>query len=74
MLTNLHRKIVSCYETFNLVRFGPRQILWYDLTNAKGIFNSVPVILRACMLGSLTTTARELERFQLDLVGAQEVR
>jgi hypothetical protein len=56
-------------------KLEPELILWYDLSKRKGDTRlgtwNVNSLYRS---GSLTAAAREMARYKLDLVGAQEVR
>ena len=53
---------------------GPGLILWYNLSNGKHMRFSTWNMKRLYKLGSITTVARELQRYKLDLDGVKEVR
>jgi hypothetical protein len=74
VLTNPHGKNWPCYET-GYICPGPGLILRYNISNETGDIRFGKWNVRnLCRSGSLTTPARELARYTLDLVDVQEVR
>jgi len=53
---------------------GPGLILWYDKQRKSDMKFGKWNVRSLYRAGSLTAAARELARYKVDLVGAQEVR
>ena len=47
--------------------------LWYDLSNGKVLCFGTLYVRRLYRLGSLTTVARELVTYKLEVMGVQEI-